>query len=393
MTDLPSLPFATTGVLDLPPELLRLQDNAPISRVRTMAGDEAWLVSRYEDVKALFADERLGRSHPRPEKAAKVTNSAILGGASGDYDTEDHDHAAMRAMLVPAFSPRRMRAMRPLIERLVEDLLDAMQAKQPPVDLHTELAEPLPVLVICELLGVPYADRAEFRALSDAAADTVNAQSSATAWQGLVEYMAGLIAGKRTQPGDDLLSDLIAAHGDKVADGDLAALGAGLLFAGHETTLVRIDFGTVLLLSNPDQREAALRGDSELAATVEEVLRRSSNGVGGLPRYAREDIQVGDVTIAAGEAVLLSIGGANHDAQAFPEPTRFDAGRASNQHLAFGHGARYCIGASLARIELQVVFAALLRRFPTLRLAVPVDQLELRTGRLGGGLVSVPVAW
>lgn len=393
MTELPALPFSRPGVLTLAPELLRLQAQAPITRVRTQAGDEAWLVTRHDEVRALFADERLGRSHPKPESAAKVTNSAVLGGASGNYDTEDADHTQMRAMLVPAFSPRRMRAMKPLVERIVEELLDAMQRRQPPVDLHTALAVPLPVLVICDLLGVPYADRDHFRALSDAASDTVDGKRSANGWQGLTEYMSGMIAGKREKPGDDLISDMIAAHGDRVDDESLAGLGAGLLFAGHETTLARISFGTVLLLTNPEQRAKALSEDEGLSATVEEILRRSTNDGGGLPRYARADIEIGGVTIKAGEAVLLSLAGANHDERAFAEPQRFDIGRGSNQHVAFGHGARYCIGASLARLELQVVFAALLRRFPTLRLAVPVEDLRLRTGRIGGGLVEVPVAW
>ncbi|MBV9847888.1 MAG: cytochrome P450 [Kutzneria sp.] len=393
MTDLPSLPFPRPSAFDLAPELLRLQEQGPITRVRTAAGDEAWLVTRHDEVKALFADPRLGQSHPEPERAAKVSNSVLIGGARDNYETEDADNAAMRAMLMPAFSPRRIRAMRPLVERTVDDLLEAMARREPPVDLHEALSVPLPVLVICDLLGVPYADREEFRALSDAASDTVDGARSAAGWEGLTAYMDRLLAGKRAEPGDDLLSDLLAAHGGEVPDFHLAQLGAGLLFAGHETTVVRIDWGTVLLLTNPEQRELVERDETRMAEAVEEILRRSANEGGGLPRYARADIEVGDVTVKAGEAVLLSIGAANHDARTFGDPIRFDIGRKANHHVTFGHGAHYCVGASLARLELQVVFTALLRRFPTLRLAVPVEELRLRTGRLGGGLVEVPVTW
>ena len=391
-TELPQLPFATTALLEPPPQALELQAEGPIVRIRTQVGDEAWLVTRYDEVRELFADPRLGRSHPNPERAARVTNSVLVGGATAD-DDEDTNHAMMRAMLMPAFSPRRMRVMRPHVEQIVNTIIDDMLADGGPIDLHERLSMPLPVLVICALLGVPYEDRDDFRAWSDAVGDTVDGARSAAAWGQLTTYMQGLIHRKRTEPGDDLISDLIAEYGDKVADEHLSALSAGLLFAGHETTMVRIDIGTVLFLTNPAQREAFLQ-DPKLAATaVEEVLRRSMTGGGGLLRYAREDLEIAGVTVRAGDAVLLGAGAANHDERVFADAVQFDIARPANQHLTFGHGARYCIGANLARLELQIVFDALLRRIPTLRLAVPVDELKLRVNQLGGGLVALPVTW
>jgi pentalenolactone synthase len=392
MSDLPQLPFTQTAVLEPPPGLLQVQAEGPVVRVRTQAGDEAWLVTRYEQVRQLFADPRLGRSHPNPDEAARVSNSVLMGSAVAD-DNEDENHAMMRAMLMPAFSPRRMRAMRPHIQEIVDSAIDGMLADGGPVDLHERLSMPMPVLVICALLGVPYEDRDDFRAWSNALGDTVNGDRSAAGWESLTNYMKGLVSQKRSEPGDDLISDLIAEYGDKVGDDELAMLSGGLLFAGHETTMVRIDIGTVLFLTNPSQRAAFLQDEKLAAAAVEEVLRRSVTGGGGLLRYAREDMDIAGTKIQAGEAVLLAAGAANHDERAFTDAVHFDIARPTNQHLSFGHGARYCIGANLARIELQIVFDALLRRIPTLRLAVPVGDLQFRVNQLGGGLVSVPVTW
>jgi pentalenolactone synthase len=392
MTDLPQLPFARTSLLETPPQLLKLQAEGPIARIRTQVGDEAWLVTRYDEVRELFADPRLGRSHPNPEQAARLTNSAIMSGAVDDKD-EDTNHAMMRALLMPAFSPRRMRVMRPHVQQIVDNIIDGMLADGGPVDLHERLSMPLPVLVICALLGVPYEDRDDFRAWSDGVGDMVDGARSAAAWGNLTAYMKGLINQKRTEPGDDLISDLLADYGDKIGDDELAALSAGLLFAGHETTMVRIDIGTVLFLTNPDQREAYVQDEKLAASAIEEVLRCGMNGGGGLLRYAREDMEIAGTKIQGGDAVLLGAGAANHDERAFPDAAQFDISRTTNQHLTFGHGARYCIGANLARLELQIVFDALLRRIPTLRLAVLVEELELRVNQLGGGLVAVPVTW
>ena len=390
---LPTLPFEQPDLLAVPPLLRRLQAERPITRVRTAAGDEAWHVTRYAELKQLLGDSRLGRAHPDPEHAPRISDSILFGGPSENYETEHADHERMRALLTPFFSAKRMNALRPRVEALVDELLNALAATKPPVDLHEALSFPLPVLVICELLGVPYRDRDQFRAWSQDMADLHDRQRASAALASLIGYMSELVARKRAHPDDDVISGLSAAEGGTLNDDHVAFLAAVLLFAGHETTVVRIDMGTLLLLTNPDQREALLREPSLVPSAVEEILRASATGGGGLPRYPRAGIEIGGVTMAAGEAVLLDIGAANHDERAFDSPDSFDIARQPNPHLAFGYGPRFCIGAPLARIELQAVFERLVPRFPTLRLAVPIDNLRVRDDLLTGGLVELPVTW
>jgi pentalenolactone synthase len=391
---LPVLPFDRPNILDPAPLFRVLQADQPVARVRTPAGDLAWLVTRYEDVKTLLADDRLARSHPAPDRAARFSSSPFLGGPVGNYDTELADHALMRKLITPAFSARRMAGVKPRVQGLVDGLLDRLERMAPPVDFHEEFSFPLPVLVICELLGVPYEDREQFRVWSDEAANLWDESKALTALKDLAAYLAGVIQEKRRNPGEDAISDLVARdNGGQLSDEAIIRLSIGLLFAGHETTVARIDFGTLLLLSNPDQRQA-LQRDPELAdGAVEEILRVAAPSHGALPRYARADIEIGDVAIRAGDLVVLGMQAANRDPAAFPDPDRFDIQRGENGHVAFGFGHHFCIGASLARVELQTVFGTLFRRFPGLRLAVPIDQLRLRSDLLTGGLTALPVVW
>jgi cytochrome P450 len=388
-TQLPQLPFDQPPGVGVAPLLRELQAAAPITRVRTPAGDEAWLVTRYEEVRQLMGDSRLGLSHPDPEHAPRISDSALFGTAQGNFETEESDHAGMRALLMPYFAPKRMRAFRPRVEAVVDELLDGMAARTPPVDLHEALSLPVPVLVICELLGVPYEDRGQFRAWSRGMAETTDRQQSGDAIGRLVAYMQGLVERKRGQPGDDVLSSLCAMG---LGDGEAAYLGALLLFAGHETTVARIDLGTLLLI-HAEQRETLLSDPELLPSAVEEILRTAVSGGDWVPRYARCDVSIAGVTVQAGEAVLLAHGVADHDERAFADPDEFDITRAPNPHLAFGHGGRYCLGAPLARIELQAVFARLIPRFPTLRLAVPLDRVQVRSDLLTGGITELPVTW
>jgi cytochrome P450 len=392
-TPLPTLPFAQPEPLSIAPLLRALQAEHPITQVRTPTGDIAWLVTRYAEVKALLADPRLGRSHPDPEHAPRFSDSILFGGPMERYETEHADHAQMRALLTPFFSARKMQDLRPRVEALVDHLLDTLATQTPPVDLHEALSFPLPVLVICELLGVPADDREQFRIWSTDMADLHDRVRAGAAQQRLIAYMSVLVARKRTQPADDVLSGLCAVGGGQIPHDHIAYLGAMLLFAGHETTVVRIDVGTLLLLTHPDQRQALAQDPDLLSSAVEEILRLSDTGSGGLPRYAREAITIGDVTIQPGEAVLLSGGAANHDERAFAEPDRFAIDRQPNLHLTFGYGPRFCIGAPLARLELHAAFARLVHRFPTLRLAVPLEDIRFRQEILTGGLFALPVTW
>jgi pentalenolactone synthase len=391
MTDVAQLPFEQPHPLAAAPRMRELQRRGVIHRIRTAVGDDAWLVTGHAQVRELLDDPRLGRAHPAPETAARTGESALFGGPLGNFDTEQVDHARMRSLLQPHFSPRRMRALRSRVDVLTTQLLDDLAEHGSPADLHTAVAVPLPILVICELLGVPYEDRDQFRSWT---ADAANTQDRARSERGLGElfkYGLSLVERKRSEPGDDVITGLSAVEG--VSDAEAAGLSMALLFAGHETTVVQIGMGALLLLANPDQWQALTRDPALIPGAVEELLRAPAKGGGGIPRYARTEFEIDGTTIRAGELVLLDNGAANHDSAVFPDPDRLDVTRKAGAHLTFGHGARYCIGAPLARIELQSVFTQLAERFPQLSLAVDPADLDFRRDVLTGGLTELPVRW
>jgi pentalenolactone synthase len=385
------LPLERPGPLRAAPLLRELQARGPVHRIRTAVGDQAWLVTGYEQVRGLLDDDRLGRSHPNPQSAARTGESALFGGPLGDFATEHADHARMRALLQSHFSPKRMRSLRSRVVELTGRLLDELAEKGSPADLIAALALPLPIAVICELLGVPYEDRARFRAWTQAAADVRDRARSERGLGELFGYGQELVARKQRDPGDDVISRLSATEG--VSADEAAAMGMFLLFAGHETTVVAIGMGAVRLLTNPAQWQNLLADPTRIGPAVQEILRTQGLGGGGIPRYARTDLEVAGVRVRAGELVLLDTGAANHDGSFFPDPDRFDVSRQAPGHLSFGHGARYCIGAPLARMELEVVFAQLIPRFPGMRLAVEAEELAMSTATLTGGLLELPVAW
>lgn len=385
------LPFEQTGPLQVPPALRELQTRGAVHKIRTRVGDDAWLVTGYHEVRQLLDDPRLGRSHPCPSAAARSNESVLFGGPLGNYATEKADHVRMRSLLQPHFTPGLMRAFRPRVVALATELLDELAHQDQPADLNAALALPLPILVICELLGVPYEDRARFRTWTQAAADVLDRTRSEQGLGELFMYGKELVARKRREAADDVISRLCATDG--VGDDEIAMLAMALLFAGHETTVVQIGLGALLLLSHPDQWQALAESPDRIPDAVEEILRAPGKGGGGIPRYARTDFDICGVIIRAGDLVMLDNGAANHDPAVFPDPDRFDATRRAASHLSFGHGARYCLGAPLARIELQVALAQFVRRFPTMRLAVPVEELAVRGDVLTGGLVELPVVW
>jgi cytochrome P450 len=378
------------------------QATGPVRRVQTPAGDSAWQVDGYQEIKELLTDPRLGRSHPQPEQAARYSESSFIGQPSGsDPETERAEHARFRRVLSRSFSVRRMQALRPRVRELASGLLDELGEQVAPVDFHARVSFPLPVLVICELLGVPYEDREEFRVYSDQMADMTDQATSRAGMQGLFTYMTALVERKRAEPGVDVISDLIVAQQTEgFPEEGIARAAAGLLFAGHITTVNVIDRGVLLLCADAGQR-AALAADPGLVdRAVEEILRmptplpNTSRAVPlGPTRYAHADIDIGGVTIGAGELVLLNARAGNCDSEVFTDPERFDIARPDNPHLTFGHGAHFCPGAPLARIELQALFGMLPARFPTLRLAVPLEQLRTKTNLIFGGLTELPVTW
>lgn len=385
------LPFDQTGPLQVPAMLRTLQSQGTIHRIRTRVGDDAWLVTGYDEVRRLLADDRLGRSHPDPDNAARSGESALFGGPLGNYDTEKADHARMRSLLQPHFTPGRMRAFRGRVETLTAQFLDELAEQGSSADLNAALALPLPILVICELLGVPYEDRTQFRAWTQAAADVLDRARSEQGLGDLFTYGQELVGRKRRQPGDDVISRLCATDG--VSDDEIAMLSMALLFAGHETTVVQIGLGALLLLTNPGQWQLLLDDPGLIPGAVEEIMRAPGKSGGGIPRYAHTDIEIGGAIVQAGDLVMLDNGAANHDGTVFTNPDRFDVTRRETSHLTFGHGLRYCIGAPLARMELQVAFGQLLPRFPKMQLAVPVEELRVRGDVLTGGLVQLPVTW
>ncbi|WP_424215945.1 cytochrome P450 (plasmid) [Streptomyces sp. BI20] len=397
----PRMPFDRPNALDLPPLFDVLRAQGPVSPVITPAGDPAWLVTGYEEARALLGDRRFGRSHPEPEHASRISEAAISAGPTGEFDAEERDHTRMRRVLTPAFSVPRMRRLSARVEQLADECLDDLEAARAaspdaPVDLHENLSFPLPVRVICELLGVPESDRDLFRSWSDRIGILDGAQDARSAMADFQAYMGRLAEHKRTHPGHDVVTDIVAVQAEDptFTEHDMTQLAAGLLFAGHETTSTRIDFGVLFLLSDPARRDHfAADPAGNAPAVVEEVLRMAAPGGLGLVRYAREDVTLGPVTVRRGDALLISINAANRDGAAFEEPNAFRTDRAPNPHLAFGHGGHYCVGNALARTEMRIALTRLFTRLPGLRLAVDPHSLAEHPRRLTGGLTEVPVLW
>ncbi|WP_433259748.1 cytochrome P450 (plasmid) [Streptosporangium sp. CA-135522] len=378
------------------PIYAELRRAGPISRVSTPAGAPAWLVTAHAEARSLSGDPRLRRSRPESEKAARISGTALNGSHVGDHKTEEAFHARMRRLLVPAFAAKRMLALSERIEELVVERLDAMaeaydQSPDGVVDLHRHLAAPLPIAVICELFGV--SEEEYFRGLSARMGASATGGDAQQTWAEFAAYMLRQVAAKQDDPAEDILSDLARA---KAAESDfteeeLIIIAVGILFAGRESTAGFIDFGALWLLSDPRRLDAVVADPGRVEGTVEEILRLSAPSNFGLRRYAHEDVEIGGVTIARGDAVMISSAAANRDPNVFPDPDRFDPSRSPNPHLTFAHGAHFCIGASLARIELRAAFTGLLARFPGIRLAVGLDEIKPRTDAFG--VTGVPVTW
>lgn len=388
--ELPALTTEARPVLD-PSPLRELRASAPVCRVHTPAGDEAWLVTRHAEVKKLLHDERLGRSHPSPETAPRYVKNSLLDLlVADDPQVAREAHARTRALFTPNFSAKRIRALRPRIEELASDLVEDFAAQERPVDLHAYFSSPFSLRILCELIGVPDEDRERCAALLAGMGQIDTGQSRVTGPKALFDLLAGVSARKRAEPGDDVISRMCEAG---IPDDHAGSLAAVLLFAGLESVATHIDLGVVLLSAHPEQRGAVLRDPTLLTGTVEEVLRSAKRAGATLPRYASEDIEIAGVTIHAGELVLLDFALANFDEQAFSEPELFDVTRSPNQHLTFGHGIWHCVGAPLARVELSTAFTTLFSRLPGLRPAVPLGELRTRGGELVGGLAELPVTW
>ncbi|WP_406448075.1 cytochrome P450 [Streptomyces sp. NBC_00876] len=363
----------------------------PVSRVELPFGMDAWVVTGYEESKAV-----LGSADGFSTDFAHLAGNAGIAAeqSPGGLGFSDPPvHTRLRRILTPEFTMRRLRRLTPRIDAIVEERLDAMAAAPGPVDLVHAFALPVPSLTICELLGVPYEDRNDFQQL---AMDRFDLFAGTTAPFGAMsaslDYFRGVVRAQREKPGDGLLGMIVREHGDSVDDEELAGLADGVLTGGFETTASTIALGSLVLLRNEDVLERLRTDDTTTAPFVEEVLRYLSAVQMAFPRFAREDIEIAGVVIPRGDMVLCSLSGANRDPSYVTDDGRFDVDRVpAAGHLAFGHGIHRCIGAELARMELRAAYPALARRFPRMRLAVPPQDLAFRKLSIVYGVESLPV--
>ncbi|MGW1013463.1 cytochrome P450 [Streptomyces termitum] len=373
---------------DPPAELLDARAHGPISRYTHPGGKPGWMITGYDAVRSVLADPRFSSR----KDLMNVVDFALPPAPPGEFLLMDEpDHSRYRKPLVGKFTVRRMRMLTERIERITADCLDAMEETGPPTDLVTAFAKPIPTIVICEILGVPYEDRASFQEQIDMfMGGEVSDEELIAAYTATQEYLARLVAAKRAHPTDDILSELTDSD---LTDEELKGISLILLAAGFDTTANMLSLGTFALLSHPDQL-AALRADPALTDGAVEELLRYLTVAKTFHRTALEDIELGGQTITAGTTVVLSYHTANRDPGRFADPHALDLGRQAGGHLAFSHGIHQCLGQQLARVEMRVAFRALLDRFPTLRLAVPASEVALRPESADiFGVKSLPVAW
>jgi cytochrome P450 len=378
--------------LDPVEELGRRRADAPVSRLKLPFGMRAWLVTGYEEAKAVLAASGVfSNDFTNLIGTVGITAEQNPGGLGF---TDPPDHTRLRKLLTPEFTGHRLRRLGPRIEAIVAGQLDEMESlarTQRTVDLVQTFALPIPSLTICELLGVPYDDREEFQRLSTTRFDLLGGVTgSLGAISESMEYLLRIVKRQRVEPGDGMLGMLVREHGDDLSDHELAGLADGLLTGGLETTASMLALGTIVLLQHPDSRDAIRDSDDAVAPFVEELLRYLTVVQVAFPRFARQKVQVGGRTIEPGDIVLCSLSGANREG-GDGELERFDPGRPARPHLAFGHGLHRCVGAELARMELRTAYPALVRRFPDIRLAAGPSELSYRELSFVFGVDSLPV--
>ncbi|GAA2308752.1 cytochrome P450 [Streptomyces violaceusniger] len=400
---IPNYPFEQPNLLEPPKEWAETRAKCPVAHVRMPSGDVVGLLTGYEEVRGLLTDPRFSRNLER-EGAARMSTTEDGGVFSrpsiGDVDNkEGPGHRRWRRLISRAFTVKKMEAWRPRIQQMADALVDDMVAKGSPVDLRAALALPLPVQVICALLGAPSEDQDRFARWSETLltltrytqAEVDDAQREFRA------YASDLIELKRAHPGDDLLSELTQisdSEDGRLSHDELIATAVGLLLAGHETTSNMILKMTAMLLSERERYEAVLAAPALVPDVVEEALRMDANGGVGIPRFITEDTEVSGVPVNAGSTLFVNLHAANRDERKFPDPDRFDPHRENRaQHLTFGAGPHFCVGQTLARVELQVVLGTFVRRLPELRLRDTAADLRPREGVSAGGFEDMWVTW
>ena len=395
-----AFPLERDAVPEPAADYRRLRADEPIIKVTLPTQQEAWLVTRHADVRAILIDPRISadRSHPNfplRQPVQKVLRKGFSALAKSLLALDLPEHTAPRQMLANEFTLRKINTLRPVIQKIVDDRIDAMLAAGPPADLVADLATQVPSRMICELLGVPQDTREFFqdRTLTLQLPSSTPEQRFEAA-DDLGKFLDELVTEKEREPTDDVLGRLIVRNrGTGVYTHELlVGMAQNLLIGGHETTINAIALGTIGLLQRPEVI-AELRADPDLiVSTVEEILRYHPI-FDVMVRVAKEDVEIGGVTIKAGDGVVLALGSSNRDEAHFADADTFDAHRGDRQHITFGHGIHQCLGQNLARVELEIVFGTLIRRMPTLALAVDADKVPFKVTPTITGVFSLPVTW
>jgi cytochrome P450 len=397
--DIPDYPMERDMRCPFAPPPPMLGNPKGLFRVRIWNGDTPWLITGHEQARTLFADSRVSVDDRR--SGFPHWNEHMLSTVDkrprSVFTSDAEEHTRFRRMLSKPFTFRRVESLRPAIQKITDECIDAILAGPQPAELVSALALPVPTVVISEMLGVPYEDHEFFQEHANAGlARYAAADAMQKGAMSLHQYLVDLVEEKQAHPAEDAVSDLA----ERVTAGEIsvkeaAQLGTGLLIAGHETTANMIGIGILALLENPDQ--AGFLRDAEdpkvIANAVEELMRYLSIIQTGQRRVAIEDIEIGGETIRAGEGIIIDLAPANWDAKAYPEPDKLDLSRDAGQQLGFGYGRHQCVGQQLARAELQIVFHTLLRRIPTMRLAIPLDEVPFKHDRLAYGVYELPVTW
>jgi cytochrome P450 len=377
-------------------EMTRIREDEGVRELETGYGARAYMVTRYADVREVLADggrfSNAGAFRPPDDTRTDAERDRDRAGNLLAYDPPEHSR--LRRMLTPEFTVRRMRRLEPRIVEIVDEHLDALARSGPPADLVSGFALPIPSLVICELLGVPYADRDEFQ---DRTGQLLDLSLELDLRRRLArenrEYMSALVTQAQADPGEDMLGMLVREHGHDLTTDELIGIGELLLIAGHETTSNMLGLGTLALLQHPEQLELVRADPAATAPAIEELLRWISIVHTGVVRTPTTEVEIAGTRIGAGELVFCALPTANRDPALLADPERLDVRRGAPGHLAFGHGVHHCLGAPLARMEMRIAFPALLRRFPQLALAVPYEELSFRAYHFVYGLRALPVTW
>jgi cytochrome P450 len=384
-------PFGSSDGLGLDPAYAAARATAGLARVQPPFGEQAWLATRYEDVKAVLGDRRFSRAMGLLRDEPRTTQAPR---PEGLLSMDAPQHTRLRVLLAKAFTPKRIELQRPGVRAIANELVDRLLASGPPAEFVADYALPLPVRVICAMLGVPLEDRELFAVWTNAMVSTsLSAEETGRHFMEMRDYIAGLVARRRSAPADDLISGLVAARDvdDRLSEDELVILCIQLLVAGHESTSTRMPNFVHVLLERPALMTTITADPSIIPKAVEELMRFVPLNVDAVfARYATEDIQIGNTLVRTGEPVLVELSSANRDPVRFDDPDELRFERTGNQHLGFGHGIHTCLGAQLARLELQETLRVITERLPTLRLA---GEIEWKSATLLRGPRRMPIEW